>query len=201
MTKTSLIPPCLKACGDLYRHLKAVSLSQGMCWPVAGLNCKQMSVRDCAHVCVSARQVTVCEQEPRRAKRWLLPAASLMPNPLDTVPPSNVPPVCVRVFIHLRESAHSGLLTWDMTSDLVSEYVCVCVCVRGWLSCQKPVCPRSPGTAPSTRCDAGRISWHGRRRPLYGQKILPRVNTNNNLHWNQAKTFHINSSFLKKIWV
>lgn len=30
-----------------------------MCWPVAGLNCKQMSVRDCAHVCVSARQVTV----------------------------------------------------------------------------------------------------------------------------------------------
>lgn len=44
-------------------------------------------------------------------------------------------------------------LRYNIPSHL---YECLCVCVP----CQKRVCPKSPGTAPSTRCALGCTSWH-----------------------------------------
>lgn len=45
-----------------------------MCWPVAGLNCKQMSVRDCVCVCVCECKTGDCVRARATASQKVIAA-------------------------------------------------------------------------------------------------------------------------------
>lgn len=160
---------CLRLVMSCTANQRQSLVSQAMCWGIAGLNCKEISVRDrcvCVHAYLHMCVYTCIQCEPKVINARCVTRA----EPSGHGAAIQHAPVCVQVFIYLHECAHSGLLVWDMTSFLVSVYECVCACVRGCLSCQKWVCPWSLGTAPSTRCAVGSITWHGLSLPLYRHK-------------------------------
>lgn len=156
-------------------------LSQSVYCGAAGLNCKEMSVRDIAWVCVCVYVglfVSYSHCEPKVIEADCATRA----GPSGHGAAVQRAPACVQVCIYLHECAHSGLLAWDMTpllvSVCVSMHVCMVVC--------KCVCPWSLGTVPSTRCAVGCVSWHGQSYArtlnphLYPQ--LPSLQTQTLLH-------------------
>lgn len=152
-------------------------VSQGVCWGIAGFNCKEISVWDrcvCVYICVCIYMLP-CELKVIDAR------CVTRAEPSGHGAAIQHAPVCVQVFIYLHECAHSGLLAWEVTSFLVSVYEGAYVCVCAWLFVLPEVSlPMEPWHCTIYQVCAWLYHLAWTEPPSLQAQILLHVNTNNN---------------------